>query len=564
MGQMVLLPMDLDELIPADHLVRVVNQFVDQMDLAPLIARYKGGGTSSYHPKMMLKVFVYAYTQKIYSSRRIAKALRENIPFLWLSGLNQPDFRTVNRFRGEMLKGIIEEVFLALLKLLIAEGYVQLEDYFADGTKVEANANRYTAVWAKNTERYEKQLAEKVAGLMVEIEQINQAEDARYGAQDLAELGEKGPIDPHKMQAEVAVLNQQLQAQAVPETAPGQSGEPVQPPAPVANAAPSLVEQIETHLSKVQSMLESQPDNKQLQKAARSLQAEHLPRAKKYAQQREKLAGRNSYAKTDPDATFMRMKEDHLPGSQPKAAYNIHNGTENQFVVYFSVHQEAGDSTCLIPHLNQLKAGLTTLPAERSLPRQACADAAYGNEENYAYLEQEQVGNYLKYPGFDRQQKPRYQPNPFLAENMPYNADQDSFTCPAGKTLPFDGLEHRHSKTGYRIEKKVYRCADCVGCPLKETCTRGEGNRKIGVSFDFWRYREQARNNLISAEGARLRKQRGIDVETVFGRIKENWDFRRFLLRGLEKVTVEWGLLCLAHNLAKVWSSQYDGKLVSL
>jgi transposase len=163
MGQLILLPTNLDELIPPNHLVRVVNAFVEQMDLAPLLARYKGGGTSSYHPKMMLKVFIYAYTQKIFSSRRIAKALRESIPLMWLSGNNRPDFRTINRFRGELLKGIIEEVFLAVLSLLIDGGYVKLEDYFVDGTKVEANANRYSYVWAKSTQRYQKQLAEKVA-----------------------------------------------------------------------------------------------------------------------------------------------------------------------------------------------------------------------------------------------------------------------------------------------------------------------------------------------------------------------------------------------------------------
>ena len=133
-----LIPPSWDELIPANHQVRVVNGAVDQINLEPLLRKYKGGGTSSYHPRMMLKVLVYAYTQRIYSSRQIAKGLRENVNFMWLSGGNRPDFRTINEFRGEKMKGVIEEVFSSVLELLVEEGYVKLENYFVDGSKVEA------------------------------------------------------------------------------------------------------------------------------------------------------------------------------------------------------------------------------------------------------------------------------------------------------------------------------------------------------------------------------------------------------------------------------------------
>src|SRR3989337_4139452 len=153
-AQRSLVPPSWDELIPANHQVRVVNRAVERIDIEPLLKKYKGGGTSSYHPRMMLKVLVYAYTQRIYSSRQIAKALRENVNFLWLSGGNRPDFRTVNGFRGEKMKGVIEEVFTAVLELLVEEGYVKLENYFVDGTKIEANANRHKGRWAKRRGGY--------------------------------------------------------------------------------------------------------------------------------------------------------------------------------------------------------------------------------------------------------------------------------------------------------------------------------------------------------------------------------------------------------------------------
>ena len=168
-GQIVLLPRDLEEEIEPNHLVRVVNAAIEKMDLQVVYAQYKGGGTSSYHPKMLLKVLIYAYSQQIYSSRKIAKALRENIHFMWLSGNSQPDFRTINRFRGVVVRETIGEIFAAVLRILIEGGYVKLEHYFVDGTKLEANASKYSFVWAKNTKRYKEQVQGKVAELLEQI-----------------------------------------------------------------------------------------------------------------------------------------------------------------------------------------------------------------------------------------------------------------------------------------------------------------------------------------------------------------------------------------------------------
>lgn len=139
MNQMSLLPQSYEEKIPAGHLVRLVNEAIEALDLELLLAQYEGGGTSSYHPKMMLKVLVYAYCRKTYASRKIAEALEENIHFMWLSGGQTPDFRTLNDFRGKRMKEVIEDVFSAVVEQLVAKGYVKLENYFLDGSKVEAS-----------------------------------------------------------------------------------------------------------------------------------------------------------------------------------------------------------------------------------------------------------------------------------------------------------------------------------------------------------------------------------------------------------------------------------------
>lgn len=552
MGQIMLLPMDLEEEIEPNHLVRVVNAAIEKMDLRVVYEQYKGGGTSSYHPKMLLKVLIYAYSQQIYSSRKIAKALRENIYFMWLSGNSHPDFHTINRFRGEVMKATIGEIFAAVLSLLVEGGYVKLENYFVDGTKVEANASKYSFVWAKNTQRYKAQVQAKVAALLETIEQINAAEDAEYGEKDLPERGGAKPLDAAQLEAKIQELNERLRQLPADD-----DNCPAPPPAarietaldqPDAGAAPSAEPSRATpEKTKVDKRKKHKSKAQQLAQGIQQLGEEYLPRLKKYEEQAAVLGERNSYAKTDHDATFMRMKEDHMQNGQLKAGYNIQIGTEEQFVVGFSLHQRPGDPGCLIPHLEETKQ-----QRGGQQPKNAIADSAYGSEENYAYLEREGITAYVKYNTFHQETKPRHKPNPFAAEQMLYDAAQDTFTCPNGQLLHYKATHHYRSANGFESERRVYECTDCSQCPLKEKCTKAAGNRQIQVSFRLREMRAQAKELLLSEQGSALRKQRSIDVETVFGRIKQDWGFRRFLLRGLEKVKAEWGLLCIAHNFAKM------------
>jgi transposase len=549
MGQIVLLPVNLEEEIEPNHLVRVVNAAIEKMDMRPVYAQYAGGGTSSYHPKMLLKVLVYAYTQQIYSSRKIAKALRENIYFMWLSGNSHPDFHTINRFRGVVVKETIGEIFAAVLTILVEGGYVKLENYFVDGTKVEANANKYSFVWAKNTKRYKEQVQAKVAELLETIEQINEAEDAEYGENDLPERGGSKPLDAAQLEAKIDELNERLRQLPQAEEPPIGGELPkgmneASEPDPL-ETAPRQAAEVKKKGDQRKQRHKSKAE--QLAKGIQQLAEEYLPRMKKYEEQEAILDGRNSYAKTDHGATFMRMKEDHMKNGQLKAGYNIQTGTEEQFVVGFSVHQRPGDPGCLIPHMEETKQ-----QRGGQQPKNAIADSAYGSEENYAYLEREGIQPFVKYNTFYQETKPRRKPNPFAAENMPYDAAQDIFTCPNGQPLCYKTTQRHLSNNGFESERRVYQCEDCSQCPLKEKCTKAQGNRQIQVSFRLRAMRAQAKDLLLSEQGTALRKQRSTDVETVFGRIKQDWGFRRFLLRGLEKVKAEWGLLCIAHNLAKL------------
>ena len=512
MNQPSLLPPSLEELIPENHLVRVVNRTIEKINLEPLLAQYKGGGTSSYHPKMMLKVLVYGYTQRIYASRQLAKALRENIHFMWLSGQNQPDFRTLNDFRGRFMKPVIDQVFGAVLEYLIEEGYVKLEHYFLDGTKIEANANKHKVVWAKRNRKQQARLQEKIGALLQEIEATNEAEQAEYGHKDLEETdGSGGQLNAAKLEQKIAELNEKLS-----------------------------------------SATQTRVETKSKQKALRQLERECLPRQQKYEAQARTLAGRHSYAKADPEATCMRMKEDRgAEKAWPKPAYNVQLGTENQFIVGFSLHQRPGDTGCLIPHMKGVQSTLGRMP------KNVTTDAGYGSEENYAFIEDHGLGNYVKYNTFHQNQIQHRKPElirqkSFRAENFLYNAERDEFVCPAAKPLTFRWTMHLKTENGYATDRRVYECGTCGSCPWKAECTKAKGNRRIQISFRLKRFRAQAQQNLLSEQGKALRARRSTEVETVFGQIKHNMHFRRFLLRGQAKAKTEWGLISIAHNMKKL------------
>jgi transposase len=507
-----MIPMNIEILIPKNHIVRVVNRAIDKMNLEPLFEKYPGGGRSSFNPVMMTKLVVYAYTDKIFSCRRISKATRENIMYLWLCGGNTPDFLAVNRFRSERMKDVILEVFAEVVDLLIQENYIKLENYFLDGTKIEANANKYSWVWGKSTKRYKEALKEKCKELFKEIDEINDFENAEYGNNDLEELGNGKPIN--------------------------------------SAAIDEAVKKIDEKLSKKPQNRKPDDEKKKLEKAKKTLEKDYLPRMKKYEEQEEILEERNSYSKTDKDATFMRMKEDHMKNGQLKPGYNVQIGTENQFITGYSIHQRPGDTSCLKEHVETLKKILNG-----KLPENVIADAGYGSEENYEYLEENNIGHFVKYNTFHKEATKQWKEDVTKVQNFKYDEEKDEYICVYGRPFVFMFEQIRKSDNGYESKIRVYECLNCSGCPHKDSCVKSEdpfANRRININRKLNGFKEKAKQNLCSELGLKMRSLRPVEVESVFGDIKGNFGMRRFLLKGLEKVKIEWGLHSIAHNMRKM------------
>lgn len=291
--QLQLLPPSLDDLVTENHPARIVKKVIDEIDIRPINRKYKGGGASSYHPRMLLKVLVYGYLTNTYSSRKLEEQVRQNIHFMWLTGMKTPDHNTINRFRSEKLSTILKQIFSQIVLLLAQEGIVSLKEaVFTDGTKIESAANRYTFVWGKSIKTSKERIQ-------------SQLDDLWKYAQGVAaeELKDASPSEFDQINAN----------------------------------------QVRKTIAKIDQALDDKPIDKKVRQKlnyARKSWPENLER---YAEQEKKFGSRNSMSKTDPDAIFMRMKEDHMLNGQLKPAYNWQISSQDQFILNYFLHQTSTD-----------------------------------------------------------------------------------------------------------------------------------------------------------------------------------------------------------------------------
>ncbi len=243
----------------------------------------------------------------------------------------------------------------------------------------------------------------------------------------------------------------------------------------------------------------------------------------------------------------MRMKDDYMKNGQLKPGYNLQFSTQNQFIINYSNHHNPTDTKTFIPHLEQI---LGMYPGKIE---NVCADSGYGSEENYNFLEANNLAPFVKYNYFHKEQKKGNKAySDFHPNNLSYNTNADVYYCPMGQPMKLQDIKTEKSDAGYEKKTHVYQARNCDPCSLKGSCHKAKGNRTIQVNHRLNQLRNKAREMLTSEEGIKHRSQRPVDVEAAFGNLKQNKGFKRFLLRGHEKIEVETGLLSLAINLKKM------------
>ena len=496
-----LFPPCLGDFIAENDPVRVLNTIVDNLDISRIESSYEGGGASSYNPRMLVKVVFYAYLQNVYSGRKMEQLLRRDVNFMWLSGMQFPDFNTINLFRKHRLADVVDDLFTQVVEMLVEGKFVSLDVQYIDGTKIEAAANKYTFVWKKATKTNQEKLDRKVKAVLAEAERE---------------------------------LNMEL----------GEPSEEVM-----------TSEEIKKRTDRIISEMDDKGiSDKRLRKAVNAAREEYAPKMKEYEDKLDKLGDRNSYSKTDPDASFMRMKEDAMNNGQTKPGYNIQISTENQFITHYSTSWRPTDWGTFINHMDTFKERYGRQSKE------VVADSGYGSEENYEYLDINEIDGYVKYNMFHTELKRKTIKNPFLPEHLYYNEQDDYFVCPMGQHMTYVGDKQRISDLGYVSHSKLYQAQNCEGCPLRGLCFKGKGNRVIEVNVRSRQYRDKAKERLTSERGLYHRSMRPIEPEAVFGQIKYDGGFRRFHYRGNRLVRAEFATVAIAHNIRKLAALFYNGR----
>ena len=501
------LPLNIEPSVPASDPVRLLSAFVEGMDLSDLYKTYDRIRKNQATPRQMLKIVLYAAMNRLYSSRDIESACRRDINFMYLlEGTPAPDHATIARFISLHFSECSKEILAGMSEALYAMGELPGKSIFIDGTKIESVANKYTFVWKKAATKSQAKLLEKIERFTAEFEDLY---GIRIVYNDKIDIGTL-----KRLRKELMKIGDEEGIVFVKGAGHRKS---------------------------------------QLQKTVEELD-EYMRRLSDYKEKLETLGTRNSYSKTDPDATFMRMKEDAMRNGQLKPAYNIQHGVDSEYITWVDISAHPTDTRTLIPLLKDMEKHLSFKYTE------IVADAGYESEENYAFLEGNGQLSFIKPTNYEISKTRRYRKDISRAENMAYDKERDLYICHAGKELPVLYERNPKNESGYRRRITIYGCRDCGGCPYKSDCIHGnncntpmeERNKTIQVSKKMLEYRKKDLERITGEYGTLLRVNRSIQAEGSFADVKEDMNFRRYLYRGKKNALAQSIILAMGRNISKL------------
>ena len=493
-------PMDMEITIPQDDPVRLASAQLEKLDYRELYRAYSSQGRkSAAEPRIIFEVLVYGYLCGIYSTRKMEEACRKRVDFMWLlQGEPVPDYSTFARFRTGRTKEAAEGLFYQFVRRLEELGETEHDEVFIDGTKLESRANRYTFVWRKTTEKH-----------LAKVREAVRQEFGRHGISGNVTLKKlRGLVESKRVSCE------------------------------------------KTGILFVHGTGRRKPPEQRV-----------YEKLKKWEEYEKKLFvmgnNRNSYAKTDPDATFMHMKEDHMRNGQLKPGYNVQIAVNSEYITGVAAFPNRTDSGTLHPFLRRLEQ------RHGKRYRDVVTDAGYESLDNYLYLEGNGQTSFIKPINYEAQKSRKFKQQIGRRENMRYDEQENCYFCAAGRKLAFRRESTQRNRQGYFLTTAYYRCEDCTGCPCREACCKAKDNvpKELTVKTDLLRLGGLSRQNIETERGITLRVNRSIQVEGAFGVLKNDRKFKRFLTRGRTNISTELSLLCLGYNLNKLWAKCNAGRL---
>lgn len=537
--------------LPDDDPVFTLKKVMEEMDFTALLAQYSGKGKHGFNPIMKYGVLTYANMRGIREIDRIVELCKRDLAFIWLSQGTQPKRDAFYDFINKKLTPeILDDLNYQLLRRLKKEGLITLESLFIDGTKIEANANRYTFVW-RGTLNYH------LVGLLANIDVLyhkyntlleDNGYSEKYGlgnammfiiegidkVRTVIEKNRKRKLTKHKKLPNNTIIE-------------------------IDNCSP-------LDILKLQKNLMTIAENEEIKfvygKGKKKSEIQQLyeeldacgTKLMEYKECFEVMGKeRNSYSKTDLAATFMRMKDDHMMNGQLKAAYNVQIAVENYFIVHTYVSNDRTDYNTLIPVVQK------HIHTFGEVLREVTADSGYCSEKNLLFLKEHSIESYIKLQDHEQRKTRTYKENIGKYYNMTTQIFEDEhfYIC-------HDGRELRHIRTeekemdGYTQTLEVYGCADCSGCEHKSRCLYKynpekdtDKNKVMKINERWEALKERSHANIQSEKGILNRQIRSIQTEGHFGDIKENDDFRRFNHRTADKVYKEFMLYAIGRNINK-------------
>ena len=497
------IPLEIEKIVEITDPIYTFNEIIDQIDLTQF---YKGKmsviGRPRYDAEKLMKVALFAFMENGYASLRdIEHLCKTDIRYIWLlGGENAPSHMTVCNFLNDYVGSNISELFTEINRIVFEKEGVDLSRLYIDGTKIEANANKYTWVWKKSCQTSRAKVFVRISEI---IEEINSGVLRMLGLR----------IEPREEYA-IEYLEQVIErfASATDAATPAKHG---------------------------------RGHHKTAEQRQYDKLCEYLERLKKYAERIE-ICGehRNSFSKTDHDATFMRVKRDYMGNDQLLPAYNMQIGVCDEYIAVVDAQQFASDMDCFVPLLEKFRN------AYGEYPLYPVGDAGYGSYNNYLFCEQNGIGKYMKFTMYDKESRdPKFREDPYRAVN--FERDEDgNLVCPEGR--PFEFLGNRPVRGNhYGRTEEIYKCSSCDGCPSREKCCRGDSDRTIRMNRELTAIHHEVLENLQTELGARLRTNRTIQAEGAFGSIKWNRAYKRARRRGIESVILEFTLIAIGFNLYK-------------
>lgn len=441
--QLRLLPEDMRQWLPEDHLAYFVMDLVDTLDLQEIYATYddgSAGGRPPYHPKMLVSLLLYAYCTGMPSSRRIQRATYEMVPFRILAGDQHPDHATISGFRQTHLPALAR-LFIQVLALCRKAGLVKLGHVALDGTKIKANASKHKAMSYGYMQKKAQELQAEVDKLLAEAEKVDEAEDTKYGT------GKRGDELPDELRFKQSRLKKIQEAQK------------------------ALEEEARERARAEQPVYEEKVRKRKKRGGA--------GRAPKPPSDQPKSTDQRNF--TDPDSNILPTG-----GKSFEQAYNAQAAVDeySQVIVACGVTRTSSDSTQLPGMVQAIKTNTGNTPAKFT------ADSNYFSEDNVTLLQDEDI-------------------DPYIAK---------------GK-----------DKHGLKAEP----------------CAKGRIPDSATIT-------DRMRRKLRTVKGRAIYALRKEIVEPVFGQIKTVQDFDRFSVRGIERTTNEWALVCTTHNLLKLFRSGWQ------